>query len=39
VAEGLDDDGALLLRGPSGLVRVLAGDVHVGRYDGSAPPP
>ncbi len=30
IAEGIDDDGALLLRTESGLVRVLAGDVHVG---------
>jgi BirA family transcriptional regulator, biotin operon repressor / biotin---[acetyl-CoA-carboxylase] ligase len=32
VAEGIDEDGALILRGPSGALRVLAGDVHlVGR--------
>jgi BirA family biotin operon repressor/biotin-[acetyl-CoA-carboxylase] ligase len=31
VAEGLDDDGALLLRGAAGTVRVLAADVHLGR--------
>jgi BirA family transcriptional regulator, biotin operon repressor / biotin---[acetyl-CoA-carboxylase] ligase len=30
IAEGLDDDGALVLRGPNGPVRVLAGDVHLG---------
>lgn len=29
IAEGIDDDGALLLRGPAGAVRVLAGDVHI----------
>jgi BirA family transcriptional regulator, biotin operon repressor / biotin---[acetyl-CoA-carboxylase] ligase len=29
VAEGIDDDGALLLRGKAGAVRVLAGDVHI----------
>ena len=29
VAEGIDDDGALMLRGDSGPVRVLAGDVHL----------
>ncbi|PZR77835.1 MAG: biotin--[acetyl-CoA-carboxylase] ligase [Candidatus Aeolococcus gillhamiae] len=29
VAEGIDDDGALLLRGDAGQVRVLAGDVHI----------
>jgi BirA family biotin operon repressor/biotin-[acetyl-CoA-carboxylase] ligase len=29
VAEGIDDDGALLLRGDTGSVRVLAGDVHI----------
>jgi BirA family transcriptional regulator, biotin operon repressor / biotin---[acetyl-CoA-carboxylase] ligase len=29
VAEGIDEDGALLLRSPAGTVRVLAGDVHV----------
>jgi BirA family biotin operon repressor/biotin-[acetyl-CoA-carboxylase] ligase len=30
IAEGVDDDGALLLRTGDGLVRVLAGDVHIG---------
>lgn len=35
VAEGIDADGALLLRGPAGVVRVLAGDVHM---VGIAPP-
>ncbi len=30
IAEGVDDDGALLLRAGEGLVRVLAGDVHIG---------
>jgi len=29
VAEGIDDDGALLIRGDLGTVRVLAGDVHL----------
>ncbi|MDQ6847758.1 MAG: biotin--[acetyl-CoA-carboxylase] ligase [Candidatus Dormibacteraeota bacterium] len=29
VAEGIDDDGALLLRVDAGQVRVLAGDVHI----------
>lgn len=29
VAEGIDDDGALLLRGDAGRVRLLAGDVHI----------
>ncbi len=29
VAEGIDDDGALLLRGDAGSARVLAGDVHI----------
>jgi BirA family transcriptional regulator, biotin operon repressor / biotin---[acetyl-CoA-carboxylase] ligase len=29
VAEGIDDDGALLLRGDAGVLRVLAGDVHI----------
>ena len=29
VAEGIDDDGALVLRGDTGKVRVLAGDVHI----------
>ncbi len=33
VAEGIDDDGALLLRGESGRVRVLAGDVHIIAHD------
>jgi BirA family transcriptional regulator, biotin operon repressor / biotin---[acetyl-CoA-carboxylase] ligase len=36
VAEGIDDDGALLVRGDATTVRVLAGDVHVGaRWPGS----
>ncbi|MBJ7610146.1 MAG: biotin--[acetyl-CoA-carboxylase] ligase [Candidatus Dormibacteraeota bacterium] len=30
VAEGLDDDGALLVRTRGGVVRLLAGDVHIG---------
>lgn len=30
IAEGIADDGALLLRGSEGVVRVLAGDVHIG---------
>jgi BirA family biotin operon repressor/biotin-[acetyl-CoA-carboxylase] ligase len=30
IAEGVDNDGALLLRTGDGLVRVLAGDVHIG---------
>jgi BirA family biotin operon repressor/biotin-[acetyl-CoA-carboxylase] ligase len=29
VAEGIDDEGALLIRGAAGVVRVLAGDVHL----------
>jgi BirA family biotin operon repressor/biotin-[acetyl-CoA-carboxylase] ligase len=29
VAEGIDDEGALLVRGEAGVVRVLAGDVHL----------
>jgi BirA family biotin operon repressor/biotin-[acetyl-CoA-carboxylase] ligase len=29
IAEGIDGDGALLLRGPAGTVRLLAGDVHI----------
>jgi BirA family biotin operon repressor/biotin-[acetyl-CoA-carboxylase] ligase len=29
VAEGIDGDGALLVRGDAGVVRVLAGDVHL----------
>ncbi len=29
LAEGIDDDGALLLGTASGTVRVLAGDVHI----------
>ena len=29
LAEGIDDDGALLLGTSSGTVRVLAGDVHI----------
>ena len=29
IAEGIDDDGALLLRSDAGTVRVLAGDVHI----------
>jgi len=29
VAEGVDDDGALLIRGDSGTARVLAADVHI----------
>lgn len=38
VAQGLDDDGALLLRTASGVVRVLAGDVHMGSRAGGQPP-
>jgi BirA family transcriptional regulator, biotin operon repressor / biotin---[acetyl-CoA-carboxylase] ligase len=33
VAEGIDDDGALLLRGNAGVLRVLAGDVHIVGHD------
>lgn len=33
VAEGIDDDGALLLRSNAGTVRVLAGDVHIVGHD------
>jgi len=29
VAEGIDDNGALIVRGEGGAVRVLAGDVHI----------
>jgi BirA family biotin operon repressor/biotin-[acetyl-CoA-carboxylase] ligase len=29
IAEGIDDDGALLIRTASGMVRVLAADVHI----------
>jgi BirA family biotin operon repressor/biotin-[acetyl-CoA-carboxylase] ligase len=29
IAEGIDDDGALLIRGDGAVARVLAGDVHV----------
>jgi BirA family biotin operon repressor/biotin-[acetyl-CoA-carboxylase] ligase len=29
IAEGIDDEGALLIRGDAGVVRVLAGDVHL----------
>lgn len=39
VAEGIDDDGALLLRGAAGTVRVLAGDVHIlGEVGGAGVP-
>jgi BirA family biotin operon repressor/biotin-[acetyl-CoA-carboxylase] ligase len=30
IAEGIDDDGALLVRGDTATVRVIAGDVHMG---------
>jgi BirA family biotin operon repressor/biotin-[acetyl-CoA-carboxylase] ligase len=29
VSEGIDEDGALILRGPRGVLRVVAGDVHL----------
>lgn len=35
VIEGIDDDGALLVRQPAGVRRLLAGDVHLG----GIPPP
>ena len=37
VAEGVDEDGALLVRGPAGLERLVAADVHIGT-DGTATP-
>jgi BirA family biotin operon repressor/biotin-[acetyl-CoA-carboxylase] ligase len=33
--EGIDDDGALLLRTATGRVRLLAGDVHIGIAPGA----
>lgn len=37
VAQGLDDDGALVISGDHGTVRVLAGDVHINSLDDVAP--
>ncbi|MGH7722066.1 MAG: biotin--[acetyl-CoA-carboxylase] ligase [Candidatus Dormibacteria bacterium] len=36
MAEGIDDDGALLIRADAGPIRLLAGDVHLGT-DGAGP--
>lgn len=38
VAEGIDEDGALLLRGPAGTTRVVAGDAHLGAASLDEPP-